>query len=103
MVTTGNCPDTNWPIVALDVQTAFSNGELQEAVFCRQPYGFETSDPTTREAHAMQLRRALYGLRQIPNVWNSTTDTELRKIVFSATISDPWVYTTGYHGVYISC
>ncbi|CAM9889682.1 unnamed protein product [Sphacelaria rigidula] len=49
----------------------------------------------------MKLRRALYGLRQSPNVWNSTINTELKTLGFSATASDPCVYTKGSHRSYI--
>ncbi|CAM9668704.1 unnamed protein product, partial [Sphacelaria rigidula] len=92
---------TNWPVFALDVQTAFLNGKLQETVFCKQPPGFETSDPATGGSQVMRLKRALYGLRQSPNVWNATMDTELRKMDFSATASDPCVYTKGSHERYV--
>ncbi|CAN0105845.1 unnamed protein product, partial [Sphacelaria rigidula] len=53
-----------------------------------------------REPHVVQLRRALHGLRQSPNVWNSTIDTELRTRGFLATASDPFAYTKGCHGRY---
>ncbi|CAM9204341.1 unnamed protein product [Sphacelaria rigidula] len=53
----------NWPILALDVQTAFLNGKLQETVFCKQAPSFKTLDPTTGKPHVMKLRRDLYGLR----------------------------------------
>ncbi|CAM9476172.1 unnamed protein product, partial [Sphacelaria rigidula] len=49
----------------------------------------------------MKLRRALYGLRESPNVWNSTIDTELKTLGFSATACDPCVYTKGSHGGHI--
>ncbi|CAM9927616.1 unnamed protein product [Sphacelaria rigidula] len=91
----------SWPILALDVQTAFLNGKLQETVFCRQPPGFETFDPTTGEPQAMRLKRALYGLRQSPNVWSVTMNTELRKMFFLARASDPCGYTKGYHEGYV--
>ena len=68
-----------WPVIALDVQTAFLNGKLQETVFCKQPPGFEKKDPATGQPHVMRRRRALYGLRQSPNVWNFTVDSELKK------------------------
>ncbi|CAN0069747.1 unnamed protein product [Sphacelaria rigidula] len=85
----------NWPIIALDVQTAFFNGRLKETAFCKQAPGFETSDPDTGKPHVMRLRRALYGLRQSPKVWNFTIETELQSIGFKATASDPCVYTRG--------
>ncbi|CAM9968139.1 unnamed protein product, partial [Sphacelaria rigidula] len=49
----------------------------------------------------MRLKRALYGLRQSPNVSNVTMDTKLRKMGFSATASDPCVYTKGSHEGYM--
>ncbi|CAM9284251.1 unnamed protein product, partial [Sphacelaria rigidula] len=91
----------NWPILALDIQTAFLNGKLQETVFCKQAPGFEILDPTTGKPHVMKLKRAIYGLRQSPNVWNSTIDTKLRTLGFNPTVSDPCVYTKGSHGGYI--
>ncbi|CAN0097080.1 unnamed protein product [Sphacelaria rigidula] len=87
--------------VALDVQTAFLNVKLQETALCRQPPGFETFDLTTGEPQVMRLKRALYGLRQSPNVWNDTMDTELRKMFFLATASDLCVYTKGSHEGYV--
>ncbi|CAM9832998.1 unnamed protein product [Sphacelaria rigidula] len=72
----------NWPTLALDVQIDFLNGKLQETVFCRQPSGFKAFDPTTGEPQVMRLKRALYGLRQSPKVWNVTMDTGLRKMFF---------------------
>ncbi|CAM9718771.1 unnamed protein product [Sphacelaria rigidula] len=49
----------------------------------------------------MLLRRALYGLRQSPNVWNATVDSELRKIGFTPTASDHCVYTRGHGDKYV--
>ncbi|CAN0030647.1 unnamed protein product, partial [Sphacelaria rigidula] len=91
----------NWPIIVLDVQTTFLNGKLKETVFCKQPPGFETTDPTTGQPHVMLLRRALYGLRQSPNVWNATIESELRKLGFTATASDPCVYTREQNDKYV--
>ncbi|CAM9761650.1 unnamed protein product [Sphacelaria rigidula] len=50
----------------------------------------------------MRLRRALYGLRQSPNVWNShTIDTELQNMGFKVTASDPCVCTRGQQEHYV--
>ncbi|CAN0004402.1 unnamed protein product [Sphacelaria rigidula] len=91
----------NWPVIAPDIRTAFSNGKLQETVFCKQPPGFETTDPTTGQPQVMRPRRVLYGLRQSPNVWNATVDSELRRIGFIATASDPCVYTRRKNDKYV--
>ncbi|CAM9207064.1 unnamed protein product [Sphacelaria rigidula] len=49
----------------------------------------------------MRLRRALYGLRQSPNLWNFTIDTELQNMGFKATENDPCVYTRGQQEHYV--
>ena len=48
-----------------DIKTAFLNGELQELVYIKQPTGYE--DGTQRVCN---LKRALYGLKQSPRMWN---------------------------------
>ncbi|CAM9567978.1 unnamed protein product [Sphacelaria rigidula] len=90
-----------WPVIALDVRTAFLNGKLKETVFCKQPPGFETTDPATGQPHVMRLSRALYGPRQSPNVWNFTIDSESRKMGFTATASDSCVYTRELNDKYV--
>ncbi|CAM9885939.1 unnamed protein product, partial [Sphacelaria rigidula] len=42
-----------------------------------------------------------YGLRQSPNVWKFTIDTELQNMGFKATASDPCVYTREQQGHYV--
>jgi hypothetical protein len=45
------------------VKSAFLNGELEEVVFVRQPPGFSIPG---QEHKVLQLKKALYGLRQAP-------------------------------------
>ena len=52
----------------MDVKSAFFNGELAETVFVRQPPGFAIKG---EEHRVLQLRKALYGLRQALRVWNA--------------------------------
>ena len=53
----------DWRIHHLDVKSAFLKGELGETVFVRQPLGFAVKGA---EHRVLQLRKALYGLRQAP-------------------------------------
>ena len=90
----------DWPVIAMDVQTAFLNGKLQENVYTKQEPGFEKINTSTGQPFVMKLRKSLYGLRQSPNVWNNTMDNDLRKMGFTPTVSDPCVYTKGQDASY---
>lgn len=57
-----------WEIHHLDVKTAFLHGELKETVYVTQPEGFIVNGS---EAKVYKLKKALYGLRQVPRAWNN--------------------------------
>ena len=90
-----------WPVVAMDVQTAFLNGTLSENVYTKQAPGFEKIDSRTGKPYIRKLRKNLYGLRQSPNVWNLTIDRDRRREGFTPTASDPCVYTKGSGKSYV--
>ena len=50
----------------MNVKTAFLNGFLKEDVHVAQPKGF--IDPHFPN-HVLYLKRALYGLKQVPRAW----------------------------------
>ena len=52
-----------WEIHHLDMKTSFLHGELSEDVYVSQPKGFEKRG---EEHKVFKLRKALYGLRQVP-------------------------------------
>ena len=77
---------------ALDIKTAFLNGELQEDVYIDQPPGYEEGG-RNKVAH---LHRALYGLRQAPRAWHVRLKEELGNIGFTASDADPGLFTCAH-------
>jgi hypothetical protein len=75
----------DWPIQQLDVKNDFLHGTLSETVFCCQPMGF--TDPAHPDL-VCRLRKSLYGLKQIPQVWYSRFATYLTTMGFIEAKSD---------------
>ena len=74
----------------MDVKSAFLNDELAETVFVRQPLGFIIKG---EEHRVLQLRKALYGLRQAPRAWNAKLDTTLGELGFTRCATEHAPYT----------
>nr|GEZ03263.1 hypothetical protein [Tanacetum cinerariifolium] len=64
-----NAASKNMTIYQMDVKTTFLNGELKEEVYVSQPEGFVDPDHPT---HVYRLKKALYVLKQAPQLWNDT-------------------------------
>ncbi|KAE9022030.1 hypothetical protein PF005_g6545 [Phytophthora fragariae] len=62
-----------WLVLQYDVKTAFLYDDLDELIFMEQPPGFQI------EGHSMvcRLLKSLYGLNQVPNIWNKTLHAKL--------------------------
>lgn len=73
----------------MDVTTAFLNGELTDEVYVKQPEGFVSPG----QSHlACKLKQSIYRLKQSPRCWNHSIDSQLKKMNFSQTASDPCQY-----------
>lgn len=72
--------------------------KLHETVFCRQPLGFETSDPSTKEPHVMPIRALSIVFDKARTCGTARLTQELRKIGFSSTASGPRVHASGCRG-----
>lgn len=58
-----------WPMVQLDVKSAYLNGELDEVIYMRQPPG--TAAPGDEHLVCL-LKKSLYGLKQAGRAWYQT-------------------------------
>lgn len=75
----------NWSIRQLDINNAFLNGKLTEAVYMTQPQGFR--DPTHPD-YICKLDKALYGLKQAPRAWYLALSSFLLKFGFIRSVAD---------------
>ena len=73
----------------LDVVNAFVNCDLDELVFMKMPPGFEEQGKVCR------LRKALYGLRRSPLLWQLKLTDTFRKMGFSEIPQEPCVMIKG--------
>ncbi len=82
----------DWDIDAMDVKTAFLNGDLDEEVYMGQPEGWVMKG---KEDHVCLLKKAIYGLKQALHQWNIKIHDSLVQQGFIRTYSDAGVYV--YH------
>ncbi|GJX22295.1 ribonuclease H-like domain-containing protein [Tanacetum coccineum] len=69
----------HWPIHHLDVKNAFLHGNLSEAVYMHQPWGFQDS---AHPDYVCLLQRSLYGLKQAPRAWFQRFAAYLTRVGF---------------------
>ena len=79
----------DWDIDAMDVKTAFLNGDLDEEIFMEQPEGWVVPG---KEDYVCLLKKAIYGLKQASRQWNIKIHESLLKQGFQRTYSDAGVY-----------
>jgi hypothetical protein len=79
----------------MDVKSTFFNGDLKEEVYVHQPAGFAISG---KEGKVLRLRKALYGLRQAPQAWNTKLNSTLKGIGFGQSLHEAAIYRRGNGG-----
>ncbi len=74
-------------LLQYDAVNAFVNAELDEEVFMKMPPGYRTTGMIRK------LRKALYGLRRSPPLWQRPLTQTLRTIGFKLTPHGPCCFT----------
>jgi len=74
-----------WDIQQGDVNNAFLNGDLNEAIFMTQPEGFVDPDFPT---HVYRLKKSLYGLKQALRAWYTKLKSVLQDWGFKRAVFD---------------
>jgi Reverse transcriptase (RNA-dependent DNA polymerase) len=64
-----------WQIHQMDVKSTFLNGVLEE-VYVEQPFGYINLG---NEHKVLGLKKALYGLNQVPRAWNTRIDSYFKE------------------------
>jgi hypothetical protein len=77
----------------MNVKSIFQNGVIQEAVFVRQPPGFENPKYHNR---VYKLSNVLYGLKQASWVWYARLKSFLLEHVYVMTSVDKTLFTLKY-------
>ncbi|KAJ2921830.1 hypothetical protein H1R20_g15268, partial [Candolleomyces eurysporus] len=70
------------------ISAAFTNGDLEEVIYMRQPEGFHEGGPNVM----CRLKKSLYGLRQAARQWNKKLHSVLLELGFTRLRSDRSVY-----------
>jgi hypothetical protein len=84
-----------WKLHQMDVKTTFLNGEIEEEIYIKQPYGFVIHE---KESHVCRLKKALYGLKHAPRDWYARIDGHLMSLDFSKSVVDPNLYCKTVNG-----
>jgi hypothetical protein len=76
---------------ALDITTAFLNGELEEAIYMKPPPGHEQFTPDGKRLYCLLLK-AIYGLKQGSRQWYLKLSQVMKQLGFKKVRSEPCVY-----------
>lgn len=73
---------------SVDITSAFTNGDLDEEIYMKQPEGFHIGSAN----QVCRLRKSLYGLKQSARQWNKKLHSVLTGLDFKRIESDRSVY-----------
>ena len=81
----------------MDVDTAFLYGIMgddEPAIYVKIPDGYPIPKEFVKSGKPVcgRLRKALYGLRQAPRLWNQNIDSYLKSLGFNPSQADPCLY-----------
>jgi len=82
---------------SVDISHAFTNGDLDEEIYMKQPEGFHQGDAND----VCLLKKSLYGLKQSARQWNKKIHGTLETIGFKRLESDQSIYLYCKDGVRI--
>jgi hypothetical protein len=84
---------------SVDVSAAFTNGDLEEYIYMRQPEGFHEGGPNK----VCRLRKSLYGLKQSARQWNIKLHTALTQMGFKRVEADRsvYIYSDGHVRIFV--
>jgi hypothetical protein len=88
-----------WKMHQMDITTAFLYAPIDRDVYVEQPDGYAVGDP---KGMVWKLKRALYGLKQSPHLWNKTLDEFMKSKGLNPTMADPCVYVKWKDGVMLA-
>ena len=73
----------------MDLKTVFLNGIIEEEVYIEQLEGFEIF---SSDSHVCRIKRALYGLNQVPCAWYTRIDNYFIGLGFTKSEVDANLY-----------
>lgn len=75
----------NMETIQLDAVNAFLNATLPQPIFLFPPDGFSNS------GHVLKCHRALYGLKEAPNLWSNDLASTLQRLEFEEIAECLWI------------
>ena len=80
-----------WEMFQSDVDNAFLNSDVDADIYVRQPRGYKRYGPNGEEL-VLKLKKALYGIKQAPYLWNSLLHKFLVGQGMQRSEVDPCIY-----------
>ena len=87
----------DWEIIQLDIKTAFLNPMLQEETYMELPEGYHDE----AEGKVYQLKKSMYGLKQVLRTWYSDIDQYLCSLGFIKSTVESNLYILPIHQLYL--